>query len=1351
MSGGSSSNMIAISLHEYNETLRIIGLMKVPNLKDLARALGLIVGGKKSDLFDRIFTELERARTNNDFIAIAVVRILILKILQNNPLPRYSALHGALTAGVFSYSSVETTVPDSLIPRGVSIFKSPVLWPNSNGSNLSQNTSSAVRSQGNGAIRPSASLVRQETAPYKGHVLYFRESPFYRLKRMIHGAPQIAPPCSSRGTSSHKFILNEIETNLLFGDGSGPGPENVDCLILCGIANPRTASTSSAYIQFPHPVELRVNGTLVKDGVKGIKNKLGTATPAKISSLIKKSPQLNHIEMVYLDTKESYLFYCYIVENVSSSEILDRVLSNRHIHYNATTSQIKKEYAGADDDDDDDDIIVATHSISLRDPVTRARMSYPCKSIFCEHIQCFDALAFIQLQSQVPTWQCPICNKDVNVNDLAISDYYHEILRMTDSEVDNVSLLTDGSWEVIKEPERNENQHREQGQVNSASGALERNLKSKEPEIEIISLDSESEDENDANSNGQQDEEGHLRQAQEQRELEQEVLQGLRQLNQRQNNAPQQGELQKGREMLADLTRDQQYGQIHNEELVQYNGNPISTDQQGFQKQFGHEGEQNTNQYAKMVNSNDNGTTQPLFSANTPHGLNWSAKGQNSLPHMSENIRTQIGELQHDSTIPLTSTQHVPDIYNFRQQYERRLISEREYQKQLELERSRQEAAIQLARLRTDRNLYFGQLNTLQQSLFNQLSEQAKADYLQKQTGSRTQHELQKDSARKLASQHYPTSEQRFNHSPENIHNPTNQLLIRSTQNLDRVNFQTNVHQNLQHRMSQVPSVIDKFSSQAQTEPTKTIQEDGYTGQRNVVNNSNVLSPPIPETSGNPNYVEIISSDDEIENEQNGFGASAHRNSNVILENSVNEDLNVQEVAHEIEMSLNGQLNNGPTIPDDEIPIGRFQGSNEGSSGTANPRTHRALDDVSSGSDLTPFEELPLSALNGYREVNNGSLAGSIDFNNPTSRKEKSLNSTETSNRNPTPPPPPYPDPQLVSRANQTHPNYGTVLKPVDTPTRHPTPPPPAIPIIPVEAPVTNEVLSNPARESAPATFPSIGLLNPQNTYLAQGATEIGLLVPAPIPPVAVPVTADMPSTTYHQDNPATVPAAISEGNSTSKSHSDKIQENEQSSNISSASLVDKRLVDRLRIEAERRRKENEDRRSLANEHYKAQNSIREKVRSHVMSYNNANENNGTEGKTTSSDISISMEDGEEGPLQSNAPNDLEHVDRRDLVAMPVPTTNATATKDDIVGVLGIAFTPTYLKDTFLEGEGSTASPNNAKNHDIYGRIGDMSLSSGKKKRTILPVPRLWNKRLNSTSAVQSEINDIANNEKNNN
>ncbi|CAH2351614.1 hypothetical protein CLIB1423_04S02036 [[Candida] railenensis] len=1292
MSGGSSPNLITISSHEYNETLRIIGLMKVPNLKDLARALGLIVGGKKSDLFDRIFTELERARTNHDFIAIAVVRILILKILQNSPLPRYSALHGALTAGVFSYSPVETTVPESLIPRGVSIFKSPVPWSNSNANSTSQNTSSTVRTHGNGAVRPSAAVIRQETASYKGHVLYFRESPFYRLKRMIHGAPQVAPPCSSRGTSSHKFILNDIETNLLFGDGSGPGPENVDCLILCGIANPRTASTSSAYIQFPHPVELRVNGTLVKDGVKGIKNKLGTATPAKITNLIKKSPQLNQIEMVYLDTKESYLFYCYIVENVSSSEILDRVLSNRHIHYNATTSQIQKEYAGVDgDDDDDDDIIVATHSISLRDPVTRARMNYPCKSIFCEHIQCFDALAYIQLQSQVPTWQCPICNKDVNVNDLAISDYYHEILRMTDSEVDNVSLLTDGSWEVIKEPERNEDQHRDQRQANGVSVASDRTSKSKEPEIEIISLDSESEDEGDVDSNEREAQQDTIRQEQEQRE--QEV--------------------------------------------------------------------QQESQYTKVVNNNqtDNGTTEPLFSANTPLGLTWSANGSNSLPHISNNIATQIGDLQHDSTFPLTSNQHVPDIYNFRQQYARRLISERQYQEQLELERSRQEAAIQLARLRTDRNLYFGQLNNLQQKSFNQLSEQSKEDYSEKQTGIRTQHESQKESARSIALQQHQASEQGRSYSLENIYNSTNHSSIRSTQNLDQANIQTEVHPNLSYGMNQ-----SSTSAQVQAIPVRTIQEDGYIGeslQRNVTNISKTSFPPNPETSGNTNYVEIISSDDEIEKEQNG-SAGAYQNTNITTENNGTEDLNVEDVAHEIEMSLSGQLNNSNdpgTIPDDEIPIGQFQDPNEVNSGgdsaqpLSNPRSRRALDDDSSGSDLTPFEELPLSALNGYREANNESLVGSIDSNNPSSRQEKLLNSTETSNRNPSPSPPPFPVPSLVSRVNQSHTNYGAAQKPVDTLNRYPTPPPPAIPKIPVETlgtPVTNQALSIPARDSVHETLPPVGLPNSENIDLAQGTTDNSISeLEASITPVAASVTANIPSIPYLHDNPATVPS-ISEGHLTSnESQSEKILENEQSSVISSAALSDKQPVDRLRIEAERRRKENEDRRSLANEHYRAQNSIREKVRSHVMSYNNASEINGTEGKTSPSDVSIRMEDGEVGPLQNNTSNNPVQSDIRDSVAIPVPTATATATRDDIVGVLGIAFTPTYLKDSFLEGNGSTASPTNVNNHDLYGRIGDMSLSSGKKKRTISPVPRSWNKRLNSTSAVQTEINDIANDEKN--
>ena len=42
-----------------------------------------------------------------------------------------------------------------------------------------------------------------------------KESPFYKLKRLVHGGPQIAIPSKAKAVCRYQFILNDEETNYL--------------------------------------------------------------------------------------------------------------------------------------------------------------------------------------------------------------------------------------------------------------------------------------------------------------------------------------------------------------------------------------------------------------------------------------------------------------------------------------------------------------------------------------------------------------------------------------------------------------------------------------------------------------------------------------------------------------------------------------------------------------------------------------------------------------------------------------------------------------------------------------------------------------------------------------------------------------------------------------------------------------------------------------------------------------------------------------------------------------------------------------------------------------------------------
>lgn len=111
---------------------------------------------------------------------------------------------------------------------------------------------------------------------------------------------------------------------------------------------------------------------------------------------------------------------------------------------------------------DDPDIVFDSIVMSLKDPISTLRINVPCRAQNCTHNQCFDAESFLQLQEQAPTWQCPVCNKLVSFEGLAVDQYVYytrlfvlankrfryvqEILDSVPKDTDQVTIEPNGNW-----------------------------------------------------------------------------------------------------------------------------------------------------------------------------------------------------------------------------------------------------------------------------------------------------------------------------------------------------------------------------------------------------------------------------------------------------------------------------------------------------------------------------------------------------------------------------------------------------------------------------------------------------------------------------------------------------------------------------------------------------------------------------------------------------------------------------------------------------------------------------------------------------------------------------------------
>ena len=70
----------------------------------------------------------------------------------------------------------------------------------------------------------------------------------------------------------------------------------------------------------------------------------------------------------------------------------------------------------------DPDVVAVSQVLSLKCPLSYMRLEVPCRGTQCSHIQSFDATSYLQLQEQGPQWVCPICNKPVPFEQLAVDE-----------------------------------------------------------------------------------------------------------------------------------------------------------------------------------------------------------------------------------------------------------------------------------------------------------------------------------------------------------------------------------------------------------------------------------------------------------------------------------------------------------------------------------------------------------------------------------------------------------------------------------------------------------------------------------------------------------------------------------------------------------------------------------------------------------------------------------------------------------------------------------------------------------------------------------------------------------------
>ncbi|KAI0110510.1 PINIT domain-containing protein [Nemania sp. FL0031] len=271
--------------------------------------------------------------------------------------------------------------------------------------------------------------------------LQFKPSPFYSITMRIGDIRTCEVMTQHRNTveliirvSDHPDLGNLIND------------KTYRVMLFCAGDN-----TTVQDIAFPHQSEFKVNGGEVKANLRGLKGKPGTTRPVDItdSLRLKLANYENKVEFTYALTNKvkkhdpspaatKFYLAAYLCKMVSVDELVTKI-RGRKISKETVIQEMTKKA-------NDPDVVATSTVLSLKCPLSYTRLRTPCRSVLCNHIQCFDASSYLQLQEQGPQWICPICNKAAPFENLAIDEYVRDIILETSGSVEQVTIEPNGQW-----------------------------------------------------------------------------------------------------------------------------------------------------------------------------------------------------------------------------------------------------------------------------------------------------------------------------------------------------------------------------------------------------------------------------------------------------------------------------------------------------------------------------------------------------------------------------------------------------------------------------------------------------------------------------------------------------------------------------------------------------------------------------------------------------------------------------------------------------------------------------------------------------------------------------------------
>lgn len=305
--------------------------------------------------------------------------------------------------------------------------------------------------------RGSSKTSRKRSRSAYPHV-YFKRQPFYDVMATLIPATRLRSDGHSRGHKCFRFHflphhVNEIFTSLSrntvtagteFGvqvhlrlcldDGNGEQEDSYPAGL--------TVKVNDQACELPASIPVQAPGGATARG----------SLPVNIVSFCFLHPDMkNKLSLNWQRERDrEYVVGVFLVRRKSTATML-RELQERDAPSAVTTRELIKKKV-QERASGGDDIAVTSFHVSLTCPLSKKRMSVPCRAHVCKHVQCFDAPSYLQVNETRPTWMCPVCGRRATFFSLFVDKLFKQIVEKAPADCDSVVFRRDGSWTPSASP-----------------------------------------------------------------------------------------------------------------------------------------------------------------------------------------------------------------------------------------------------------------------------------------------------------------------------------------------------------------------------------------------------------------------------------------------------------------------------------------------------------------------------------------------------------------------------------------------------------------------------------------------------------------------------------------------------------------------------------------------------------------------------------------------------------------------------------------------------------------------------------------------------------------------------------